>query len=604
MTNGYGAALIGESGKDPAVRLGRKIDDFDTVGTIKAVKEAAIAATQRQANSKKRNEEVVLPAVTKLEQAIKDLEDHALALSNDCRAIIGSGTQNAFKDLQAYVAMQNGVDPSQYIDITIDNSVAKAAAPQAIRIAQIAKADSRVSIATIQNSTPANITDTTTAMGLVGTFSINGVEITVQATDSLDAIINKINSSNANVKAHCLSNDGNFYLVLSHTKLANVFTFDDPNGILADNFHIDVTTPVNIQNLQAKIEIDFSDSTGAVTTKTMYYNSNTIDGLIEGTTFNLKNVTNSENINIRLAQNTKGVLDRIVAFFQQYNNIREVVNRNSLCDKNGDLLDKNAEMPNSPLIQRLSTRLEMLFSAASLNPGEGEYGGWKDIGITRVFKGKDDFSGGTYTIDAAKLSKGIASNFNAVEKLFANSFNSSNSNFSVSNPSGAVLSSVIANQNITVTYSATADGCVARLQYSNNDFSIVEDTEFFTLSDSKQIVGPPGSVFEGLTIAVNNSFDIGQSAVFTVKASQGLAVAIKKGLNQILDKKTGEFSSEVERIKAQNNNFQKQIESAEEKAKNIEKQWSANTARLYTERMRYEQFSKFLDNMYKAMNAQ
>lgn len=601
MTNGYGAALIGESSKDPAVRLGRKIDEFDITSTIKAVKEAAKASTKSQSDRIGRNEAVVLPAVTKLEQSIKELEEYALSLSNDFGIISYSSVQNAFKDLQVSLSMGNGFDPSQYISISVDNSTAQAIAPQAIRVVAIAQADQRVSSATIKNSSSANIADVTSAMGLSGSFTINGVVITVAATNSVNDIMNLINSANANVKASYISDGGNFYLRLAHSELATVFTFADPNGILANNFGIDVATPTNVQNLQAQVAIDFNNSTGVVETKTMYYNSNVINNLIAGTTLNLKNVTGADSIFIGLSDNTKGAFDKIVAFFQQYNNIKEIINRNTLRDKNGDFLDKEATIGDSPLIQHLNTKLEMLFSMVPVNSGGDDYTAWKDLGITKAFQGKDAFSGGTYTIDAAKLGKAIASNFQGVQKLFASYNTSSNSNFVTSIDSNVTISNVIANKPITVIYAVTVDGCVARLQYNDSDFA--EDTDFFTLDNALQIVGPAGSVFEGITISAQQPLAIGASVSFTVQASQGLTVGIKKGLSQILDKKTGEFHSEVERIKSQNDNLHKQVEAAEEKAKRIEKQWSSNTARLYMERMKYENFSKFLDNTYKAMNA-
>lgn len=602
MTSGYGAALVGESGKDPAVRLGRKIDEFDIASTIKAVQEAAKAATQSQSDRIGRNEAVVLPAVTKLEQAIKDLEEHALSLSNDFRAMSGTSVQNAFKDLQVSLSMANGFDPSQYISIAVDNTQAQAIAPQAIRVVKIAQADQRVSSVTIQNSTPANITDVTSAMGLTGSFTINGAVINVAATDSLGDIIRSVNSANANVQASYLSDGGNFYLRLAHSELATVFTFADPDNILANNFGIDVTTPTSVQNLQAQVAIDFHNSTGTVETKTMYYNSNTVENLIAGTTITLKNITSGDSVYVGLSENANGVFDRVTVFFQQYNNIKEIINRNCLRDKNGDLLDKDATMGGSPLIQHLSTKLETLFSIASVNPGDNDYTSWKDLGIQKVFKGKDDFAVGTYTIDAAKLGKAIASNFNGVEKLFANYFTSSNSNFVVNNASNTNISNVIANKSITVTYAVNANGCVARLQCSGSNFT--EDTGFFTLDNASQIVGPVGSVFEGITISAQQQLAVGVSVSFSIQASQGLAVGIKKGLSQILDKTTGEFQSEVERIKNQNESFQKQVDTAAEKARSIEKQWNVNTARLYMERMKYENFSKFLDNTYKAMNAQ
>lgn len=594
MADGYGSALVGEQGKPP-IRLGRKIDEFDLVGTIKTMRDAAEASTKKQADKIERNEEVTIPAISQLEQSIAEIQKYAASLSNDFET---STTYNVFKDFQISSSMQGGLDSSQYVDISVDNSLAQSIPSQAIRILKIARFDERVSSATITNSTAVAITSETEELGIIGSFSINGGDtITISETDTLVSVVNAINSSSSDVTARYIQDNSKFYLVLSHSQLSTPFTFTDTDNILANRFGIDVSSPVDAQNLQAQVAVDFTTSTGVVETKTMYYSANKVSNLIPGVTLTLKNVTGADNVYVSLTENKKAIFDSIITLFKQYNQIRETINRNMMRDESGNLLDKEAKIPDSPLILRLSNKLDSIFNATFVNPGEGDYLSWKDIGVTKTFKESDGFLKGTYTVDAAKLENSIASNLNGIKKLFGNYFESSNQNFSAITTK--TISPVVSNKNISVSYTATADGSMARLLYHNDDYSVYEDTGYFLISASQQIIGPAGSVFEGLSIFAKNPVAIGDEINFTIQVSQGLALSIKQKTGEVVNKQNGEFRAEFERIKDQNKGLQKQISAAKEKVDRLEKKYNSNTARLYSERSRYLQFSKFLDRLNK-----
>lgn len=73
-----------------------------------------------------------------------------------------------------------------------------------------------------------------TALGLGGSFTINGATITVSSSDSLDTIANAINSAHAGVVASVFDEGGTYRLrLLSETSgQAGAITFTDPGGVL------------------------------------------------------------------------------------------------------------------------------------------------------------------------------------------------------------------------------------------------------------------------------------------------------------------------------------------------------------------------------------
>jgi len=599
-TSSMGKAIVDPKGQKP-VRIGRMSDGVDMLAISEQLKEATMAGVKKQSDSIEKNKEVVLPAITTLQAKIQALRTDAVTLGN----YLGNlpGVENTFKNLQSSVVKSGEFTTANYVDVTIDNTVAKATtAAIAIRVTQLAAVDSRITnIPTVVKSDGSSpIISADDPLGISGSFTINGGStITISAIDTLHSVASAINNSNSNVQASYTKNGSNYYLTLNGTDLATPLTFVDSGNLLQTNFGINTTTPTDEERLKAKIECDVMDGANGLVTKTYSFNSNVVSNLIPGVTLKLLNTTKNsaggyDNLNISLSHNTKEACDKIVAFFGHYNEIREILNRNLMMDEEGNPLDPEASMVRSPLVRKLNEELNAISNFRLLGARDDDYTSCKDIGIVRD-ETASGFEAGTFTIsDPQKVLAAINNNFEKVKKLFGNYPTVSNSNFSVSDL-GPALDSAIVGQPITVTFSNIGGSYFARFACGRNDTgNILQKSPY-------QLVGKKDSVFEKIAIDYRGTpIAEGESITFTMTATQGLAVASAKTLDQMLDSETGDFITEVKRIKQQNEKSMAKVKKAEKDADRIEKKWIAQSVRADTARTRYEQFSRQLENMFNS----
>lgn len=599
-----GSINMGKAIIDPTsgkVRIGRKIDGFDALEVGQQLKEAKLAGIAHQKETIERNKTVIVPAIHALQTQVQTLHDDAVTLSNYLGAL--STTSNAFKDLQSSVVKTGDFSQNSYVNVSIDNTVAEATTSAiAIRIRQLASVDSRITnTATVVKSDgttpPASADD---PLGIAGSFTINGGStITITATDTLNTIIAAINNSSSNVQASYTQNGTNYYLILNGTNLATALTFVDGGNLLSTYFGINTTIPTDITLLQAQIQSDTIDGANGVVTKTYSFNTNTVTGLIPGVTLNLLSTTlNSsgtyDTLNISISENTSGVRDQILAFFNNYNDIRETLNRNTLTDSEGDPLDPKATMVGSPLIRNLTAQLNAIANFVLVGAGNDDYRIWQDIGIIKN-ETATDFDMGKYTLpDKNILLSALNTNFEKVKKLFGNYPVVSNSDFSVSDL-GPSLDSSIAGKSIRIVYNRLGSSYYA--SFVCDDAGI--GTGDILMDNQYNLVGPAGTVFSGITIGYSGAdLGDGDSRTFTLTATQGLADRIAKLFDQTLDRNAGDFTAELARIKQKNDSLKAKIEKTEKEAGKIEKKWTAQAARLEATCARYTQFSRQLSNMF------
>lgn len=303
--------------------------------------------------------------------------------------------------------------------------------------------------------------------------------------------------------------------------------------------------------MQAQVQSDTIDGANGVVTKTYSFNTNTVTGLIPGVTLNLLSTTlNSsstyDTLHISISENTSEARDQILAFFNDYNNVRETLNRNTLTDDEDDPLDPKATMVGSPLIRNLTAQLNAIANFVLVGAGNGDYRTWQDIGIVKN-ETATDFDTGKYTLpDKSILLSAINTNFEKVKKLFGNYPVVSNNDFSVSDL-GTSLDSSIAGQPITITYSRTRSSYYARFVCGGTDTGNILQANQYNL------VGPDDTVFSGITIGYSGtSLGDGDSRTFTLTATQGLADKVAKLFDQTLDSSAGDFTTELARIKQKN----------------------------------------------------
>ena len=117
------------------------------------------------------------------------------------------------------------------------------------------------------------------------------------------------------------------------------------------------------------------------------------------------------------------------------------------------------------------------------------------------------------------------------------------------------------------------------------------------------MAGQKDSVFKNIAIDYQGApIPPGGSTTFTLTATQGLAAVSATTLKQTLDSETGDFATEVKRVKQVNDKLKDKVKSVEKRAEREEKVWMAKAARVDATRAHYENFSRQLEGMFNNNN--
>ena len=153
-------------------------------------------------------------------------------------------------------------------------------------------------------------------LGLQGTFKINETDVMIQEEDSLIAIRDKLRE--AGIQANIV--DNTLILTAKETGLAGAFTFTDDDGVLADLELVEGESFKSV--LQEPLDAIFTIDGLKVTRS-----SNTIDDVVEGVTFQLRDVGQGV---IEVKKDNDRVIQAVRSMVQQFNSTYGFVN-----DKNG-----------------------------------------------------------------------------------------------------------------------------------------------------------------------------------------------------------------------------------------------------------------------------
>jgi flagellar hook-associated protein 2 len=191
-----------------------------------------------------------------------------------------------------------------------------AAASYQVSVTSLAKAQKLGSVSQVSSATP---------VGVTGTFTVNGQAVTVNATDTLLDVRDKINALNqgtgpTRVSASILSVSGNSHrLVLtSETLGATGATLADTSGNVLQTlgFLSDPTTVDNAAVLQAGTDAQFSID-GVDFTRT----SNVISDAVAGLTLTLTAEDPTAVTQIKVERYTEGARTAVKGFIDAYNKL-------------------------------------------------------------------------------------------------------------------------------------------------------------------------------------------------------------------------------------------------------------------------------------------
>ncbi len=173
----------------------------------------------------------------------------------------------------------------------------------------------------------------TSALNLSGSFSINGVSVSINANDNLQSIAQAINKAGVGVTAAVMDPPGGGFVLSLQGQQAGPLTFSDPNGILQSLGVLSSSGTANV--VQASQYAEYSVNGVQITQGT----SNTDASSIPGVTFTLNNTAGAT---VTVTQNTQGVQSAVQSLTSAFNQVLADVNRyagkGGVLEGNGTLL--------------------------------------------------------------------------------------------------------------------------------------------------------------------------------------------------------------------------------------------------------------------------
>ena len=410
---------------------------LDTQGIIKALTDAkGLPAVKLQTSITDNQKKIA--AFTDFKKILTDLQTSINGLRNPS----GLGTTgNIFNSRNPFVSMTGGKTSSDYLGVTTEEGAA--IGKHKIQVTQLAQAEVRQ----LSDSLGAGISFTSRTTSVVdatggdaspfsaGTFTLNGINVTLKEGDNLNDVAANINalSTQTGVTANIIKvGDNDFRLNLNGTQTGSTknITIVDSSNVLKS------TTSFAVKQVakDAKMTLDG---------ETITRSNNTISDVITGVNFNLYQLTGSDEITLDVDKNTQTIAQGIVKFVDAYNAMKTFVAKQQQTDDNGNYLD-TAILKNDSGFRTIVDRItSYVAQQASITvPTNIDTGSTTtptrmgDLGIFFTATDADTTAGtpavnNVLDVDAAKLTKAIDGNFDAVRKIFEFSSTSSSTDLGV-----------------------------------------------------------------------------------------------------------------------------------------------------------------------------
>jgi|Wag4MinimDraft_13_1082653.scaffolds.fasta_scaffold03674_2 flagellar hook-associated protein 2 len=238
------------------------------------------------------------------------------------------------------------------------------------------------------------------------TIQINGIDITINDTDNLNDISDKINNADAGVKASIV--DNHLVLETNETGVENALiagdSFVDSNGVLESLGVLDggaITADIELQSA-SDAEIDINGITG-ITSST-----NTFSEAVDGITFNISATAEANSTaTISVAKDTGKATDAVQAFVDQYNSVMNFLDGKTEYDEEEE---KGAVLQGDSTAMRLQTRLRSLVSSKIKE--SGDFNALTSVGIEIDRDGVMSFDKSKFTEALDQSSGEVMSIFN------------------------------------------------------------------------------------------------------------------------------------------------------------------------------------------------
>lgn len=490
--------------------------------------------TKLETNAKK------VTAYTEFQTLLDSFHDAANFLRNPPG--VQNDAENIFNYRSASIGSSSSTSGSTYINVTAEAGT---------NLASYNISDVKLATKNIKTTATFPLADTaTSAVGGTGPLNAgtmvlgpNGTTITLTAGDTLGQVVSKINavSEESGIEATAVKiSDGNYRISFQSTSTGSDMNYD-------------ISTPnAGIFNVAFAYSQDAVDSSMTLNGTTVTRSTNSVDDLIDGLTFDLKQASPlGTTLSVDIEADAELAKTGIMNFVDAYNALKLYASRQQELGDDGKPVDTAVLANDSTLrlsMSRLTTEMSSIvegLSASNLNR-------LADIGITFSDYPGDDtspFTRNILTVDEEKLTSSLTSNYDDVRQIFEFDYTSDNPDLQVfSRTNGLEVSDVAINiNNTSSTYTAT--------------FTTGSTTKTVTLTKetlsggSIVLKGQEGTELDGLVLIYSDT----ANTTVNLKLSQGVADRVYNALDDLADEETGAVSVAMSALTEDDTRYNEEI---------------------------------------------
>lgn len=381
-----------------------------------------------------------------------------------------------------------------------------------------------------------------------GAFALNGTTISYKATDSITAIVNRINASNAGATAFYDPVQDRLRLSAGQTGARTITLADTTGNFLAATGVLSATQTLG-QN--ASFSIDAVNGGQTLTSS-----SNTVTGYVPGVTLELK-TTSATPVTVTVSQDTAATVGLAGSFVTVFNKLLDTIAAQTKYDST---TRQASALTGDSGVLDVERMLRSLTSGAALGVA-GSYQNLASLGISTGVTGSTVGTTNRLVLDGAKLTAALKDNPQAVETVIAGFLGS------VGSPSGA--------SNLTTVSGSPTNQHEEGTYYVNVlDTSGTVEVRFVT-TDGRQLMKTSGtltagadntSLIPGVRLRANGSLVVGEDSFSLTVSTRGVGVRMNDYLQGLLGV-DGFFEGREDASEAVTSQLTKRIEDSEVRLK-------------------------------------
>lgn len=396
-------------------------------------------------------------------------------------------------------------------------------------------------------------------LGLSGTFEVNGRAITIEGTDNLLEVREKINAANSGdnasgVTASIVSlSDTEHTLILTadETGSDSLITATDTSGSVLESLGVLDTGAIKNQlqdGLNARLQVD-----GLATV--IERQSNTIDDIFEGVTLSLFKAEVDTTIKLDVERDLNQVKSAIVDTVDAYNELRSFINAQAVTADNADEDETTGVLAGSSALSDVRARLSGGISTAAA-ANDPTFAVLAEIGITIEGPGavSDPLLANTLAIDETKLDEALLNQADAVHELFAFGLSSSSSDVVLVGFDGNTsFNDTGYKLNVAYAGGEIVSANIGGLADGSDDGSVTVNGSLLTVDEGGA---------QGLQIFYTGT---ASASDIQLDVSVGIGANLYHTLDALVDQTSGLITNEIDALEGQNETSEVRVENLNER---------------------------------------